>query len=141
MPQEKKSIFARLDHFFDRFEDHSRAFLSRHVIIYSLVGGVAIVLFWRGVWMLADEVGLSSISSIIISVVILLATGLFVSFFVGDRIVLSGLRREKKVIDKTEEELKAESVTLVEVKDELKKIEKEIEHLDGNHHESHHSST
>src|SRR3989338_11344939 len=131
-----KGAVHRVWKFFDHLEDHVRARLSHHPILYSLVGGVAIVLFWRGVWMLADEIGLSSISSIIISVVIMLITGLFVSFFVGDRIVLSGLRREKKVIDKTEEELKAESVTLVEVKDELKKIEKEIEHLDGNHHES-----
>ena len=84
--------------------------------------------------MLADEIGLSSISSIFISVVIMLATGLFVSFFVGDRIVLSGLRREKKVIDKTEEELRAESVTLTEVKDELRKIEEDIAHLDEEHH-------
>jgi hypothetical protein len=139
MQEEKKNIFARVEHFFDKFEDRIRALLSRHVILYSLIGGVAIVLFWRGVWMLADEIGLSSISSIFISVVIMLATGLFVSFFVGDRIVLSGLRREKKVIDKTEEELKAESVTLIEVKDELKKIEKEIEHLDTDHHNRPHS--
>ncbi|OHA18415.1 MAG: hypothetical protein A2664_00525 [Candidatus Taylorbacteria bacterium RIFCSPHIGHO2_01_FULL_46_22b] len=125
-----KGAVHRVWKFFDHLEDHVRARLSHHPILYSLVGGVAIVLFWRGVWMLADEIGLSSISSIIISVVIMLITGLFVSFFVGDRIVLSGIRQEKKVIEKTEEEIKSESVAISEVREELKLIEKGIEKLE-----------
>src|SRR3990167_5669632 len=130
MSEEKKGPIKRTIHFFDRLEDHVRARLSRKPILYSLIGGVAIVLFWRGVWMLADEIGLSSISSIIISIVIMLMTGLFVSFFVGDRIVLSGIRQEKKVIEKTEEEIKSESVAISEVREELKLIEKGIEKLE-----------
>src|SRR3989338_3607214 len=127
--KEEKSIVAKTFHFFDRLEDRVRARLSRRPILYSLIGGVAIVLFWRGVWMLADEIGLSSISSIIISVVIMLMTGLFVSFFVGDRIVLSGLKREKKLIEKTEEEVQAEAAELTQVKKELHKIEGQLEAL------------
>lgn len=134
MREEKRNIIARTNHFFDKLEDHIRAHLSRRPILYSLIGGVAIVLFWRGVWMLADEIGLSSISSIIISVVIMLSTGLFVSFFVGDRIVLSGLRREKKLIEKTEEELRVEGSELSEVKTDLRKIEKKLEDLEGGQH-------
>lgn len=108
-----------------------RAKLSRRPIIYSLIGGVAIVLFWRGVWMVADEYSfMTGWVSIIISVVILLMTGLFASFFVGDQILLSGLKREKKLIDKTESEVKAEEITLFEVKDELEKIEEKLEKMD-----------
>jgi len=133
MQEEKKNAFTRTVHFFDKLEDHIRARLSRRPILYGLVGGVAIVLFWRGVWMLADEIGLSSLSSIIISVVIMLATGLFVSFFVGDRIVLSGLRREKKLIEKTEEEIKVEESEILQVKTELKKIEQKLGEMEDHH--------
>ncbi len=130
MSVERKNIIERTIYFFDKLEDHVRARLSRRPILYSLIGGVAVVLFWRGIWMLADEVGLSSIASVVLSVTIMLMTGLFVSFFVGDQIVLSGLKRDKKLIEKTEEELKTESSTLSEVKEELKKIEREIEHIE-----------
>lgn len=131
--EEQLNYFKKTLHFFDKLEDKVRARLSRRPIIYGLIGGVAIVLFWRGVWMLADEIGLSSVSSILISVVIMLMTGLFVSFFVGDRIVLSGLRKEKKLIEKTEEELKAEESELTQVRKELHKIEQKLESFDDNH--------
>ncbi len=121
-------------HFFDKLEDKIRAWLSRRPITYSLIGGVAIVLFWRGIWMFADEVGLSSVASIVVSVAVMLLTGLFVSFFVGDRIVLSGLRHDKKLIEKTEEELKSESDTIADVRSELRQIEKKLEHLDEDNH-------
>lgn len=131
MNEERKSTVARVFFFFDKLEDHVRARLSRRPIVYSLIGGVAVVLFWRGVWMLADEIGLSSISSIIVSVTIMLMTGLFVSFFVGDQILMSGIKRDKKLIEKTEEEIKEEATTLSEVKSELKKIEHDLEHLEA----------
>ncbi|MCX6718865.1 MAG: hypothetical protein NTZ38_00600 [Candidatus Taylorbacteria bacterium] len=40
--------------FFDKLEDVVRAHLSRYPIAYTFVGGIAIVLFWRGVWHTAD---------------------------------------------------------------------------------------
>ncbi len=136
MQEEKRGVIKRTVHFFDKLEDHVRAKLSRHPIFYGLIGGVAVVLFWRGIWMLADEIELSSISSIIISVVIMVMTGLFVSFFVGDRILLSGLRHEKKFMEKTEEEIKKETSEIVAVKGELKKIEKEIERLEDDRYDT-----
>lgn len=138
MPEEKKNIFQRTIRFFDRFEDHVREGLSRKPILYSLIGGVAVVLFWRGVWMTADQVPfLTGPVSILISLVILLASGLFVSFFVGDQILISGLKKDKKLIEKTEEEIKEESSTLSEVKDELKKIEKDLVHLEEQEKDHH----
>ena len=137
MPQEQKGVIKRTVRFFDRFEDHVRAGLSRHPIIYSLIGGAGVVLFWRGVWLTADQFEfLTGPVSILISVVILLMTGLFVSFFVGDQILMSGLMKDKKLIEKTEEEIRAESSVLSEVKSELKKIEKEIEHIEKHHSHS-----
>ncbi|MFA6273144.1 MAG: hypothetical protein WC673_01480 [Candidatus Paceibacterota bacterium] len=121
-----KKIF----NYFDKLEDRVRAKLSHHPIIYSFIGGVAIVLFWRGVWMTADQYEfLTGPVSILISVVVLLLTGLFASFFIGDRIFLSGLRREKKIFEQTEAEVQKESETLSEVKSELKEIKKTLEDI------------
>jgi hypothetical protein len=129
MNQDAPNIFKKTIRFFDRFEDKVRAGLSRKPIVYSFIGGVAIVLFWRGVWMLADEIGLSSWSSITISVIIMLATGLFVSFFVGDRIVMSGLRHEKKAIEKAQADIAEEQSELSSVQSDIRKIEKSLEFL------------
>ena len=46
--------------------------------------------------------------SIGVSVVILLVSGLFVSFFIGDRIIFVRIEKEKKMEEKTKEELDAE---------------------------------
>ena len=87
----------RLIKFFDRLEDKIRQNLSRVPVIYNIVGGIAIVGFWRGVWMVFDTIPIFNgqygpIINIVFSTVIMLGTGFFVSFFVGDRIILSGLK-------------------------------------------------
>ena len=76
--------------------------------------------------MFADEIELSSISSFIASMVILLSTGLFVSFFVGDSIILTGLRREKKLIEKSEGELAQESEDIARLTKKIDNLEKLI---------------
>lgn len=107
--------------FFDKLEDKIRARLSRVPILYAVIGGTGMILFWRGIWMLADELYMSSIASIAFGVILLLATGLLVTSFIGEQIILSGLRREKKLVDKTEAEILADGVvSLVELKRELK---------------------
>jgi sensor histidine kinase YesM len=125
--------------FFDKLEDVIRHALSRRPLLYALVGGTGVVLFWRGVWHLTDWVLLTyfvlpagpwdGLLSILAGLIILLATGLFASVFVGDAIIISGLRGEKKMIDKAEHEIKSEVELLTEATLELKKIEKKIEEL------------
>src|SRR3989338_950892 len=119
--------------YFDKLEDKIRTKLSHWPIIYALVGGVGIVLFWRGVWHMADEIGLGSFSLILISLILLLSSGLFVSFFIGHYIIFSGLKQEKKIEEKEEAEIemeldlqKAQMNVLMEIKDKINKIEKEI---------------
>ena len=46
--------------------------------------------------------------SLILSVAILLVTGLFVSFFVTDNVILTGMKHERKLVEKTEKELEEE---------------------------------
>ncbi len=120
----KKGLFKRTYVFFDKLEDKIRARLSHHPILYTFIGGFAIVLFWRGVWMTADLFPfLTGPVSIMISVFILLMTGLFASFFVGDVIIMSGLKKEKKLIERTETEVKGEGEVLQEIENELHKLE------------------
>ena len=116
--------------FFDKLEDNIRAALSRRPIIYAFVGGTAIVLFWRGVWMTADSIPfLTGPVSIFISIAILLALGLFVSFFIGDAIIISGLKKEKRLDEKIVSEIKTEFDILQDVQRKLEEIEKEVKAL------------
>lgn len=128
-------------HFFDRLEDRVRARLSHNPIPYGIVGGVAVVLFWRGVWHSADmiEASNSVLSifftapvSLVVSTLILLLTGLFVSFFIGDHIILSGLTHEKKIEEKTEAEVRAEGALLIEIHRKVDAIEREVAALRAN---------
>jgi len=128
----------RLHHFFDKLEDGVREKLSRVPIVYGIIGGVSIVLFWRGVWHGADLLEQSggvlalifgAPVSLVLSALLLMLTGLFVSFFIGDRIILSGLTHEKKIEEKTESEVRAEGALLVEIYKKIEQIETEIAQL------------
>ena len=120
--------------FFDRLEDKIRAGLSRRPIIYAFIGGVGMTLFWRGVWLTADLFPImTGPVSIIVSMVILLITGLLVSVFIGHHIILTGIKQEKKIEERTEAEIKSEIKTeedvLNEIKMRLKKIDNDIQEL------------
>jgi uncharacterized protein YneF (UPF0154 family) len=130
-------------HLFDRLEDHVRGTLSRHPFVYTFIGGAGIVLFWRGVWHTADllEAGggygsviFSSVGSIILGIIILLATGLFVSMFIGDSIIMSGIKKDKKVIDKTIDEIEIEKGDVDETLELIKEVKREVENLEEEIH-------
>jgi uncharacterized membrane protein len=117
--------------FFDRLEDRVRGRLSHRSIIYGFIGGMALVIFWRGVWHSSDilmEKGgflgwmFYEPITIVWTSIILLMTGLFVSLTIGDRIILSGIKHEKKVEEKTEDEIRGEE-------SEIEKLNKKVEGL------------
>ncbi len=112
--------------FFDRLEDHVRGLLSHKPIVYAIIGGVSHVLFWRGVWHIADDYGMGSWTSLIVGIVVLMLTGLIVSAFIGDQIIISGIRNEKKLAEKTEEEVEEESSRLLVAQHELREISKRL---------------
>lgn len=130
-------MIKKILHFFDKLEDKVRGWFSHYPIVYALIGGVGVVLFWRGVWHMADDINMSSITSTIIGAIILLLTGVFVSAFIGSQLIITGLKGEKKLTEKTEEEVKTESGELRRVESKLSKIEKEIveieEYLENEH--------
>lgn len=137
----------RILHFFDKAEDRIRQWLSRRPILYAFIAGVGVVIFWRGVWHLNDflvalysrripmDFGIDAVGlpwwdgplSILIGGLILLLTGPFVSSFIGNEVIISGMRGEKKLAEKTELEVKTEMEKLNELED---KLDRAIRQLD-----------
>ncbi len=119
--------------FLDRLEDKIREDLSHYPIIYGIICAVGVVLFWRGIELVADELAfMTGPVSLLISMIILLSTGVFVSFFIGDSIIISGLRKEGKLIERTEVELEKElgDTEILERKiDRIEKSQEEIKEL------------
>lgn len=143
-------ILKRVTRFFDKLEDRIRGWFSRRPILYAFVGGVGVVLFWRGVWHTADmvmdllfPVHLSATTdyiggwpwwdgplSLFIGSIMLLLTGVFVSDFIGDQIIISGLKGEKKIIEKTEEEVQQEIGTVISLKKDLDELKKRMDKIE-----------
>ncbi|MCR4330681.1 MAG: hypothetical protein NUV49_02260 [Patescibacteria group bacterium] len=117
----------KIIHFFDKLEDKTRAKLSRKPILYALIGGVGLVLFWRGVWHTADSIMfLNGPVSIVVGTIILLMTGVFVSTFIGNKLIITGLSGAKKIDEKTKEEVEAEESQIKNIQGVLKNIEHEL---------------
>lgn len=128
----------KIINFFDKLEDKIRGLLSHFPIIYAFIGGVGVVLFWRGVWHTADAISATfvfqaadtidmpslwdGLISIAASLIFLLPSGLFVSHFIGNEIIISGLRGEKKLAEKTEKELKTETGAIAEIHEHVIEI-------------------
>ncbi len=113
----------------DRAEDKIRHRLSRHPILYAFIGGVGVVLFWKGIWDLADLVQIPALWSILLSIGLMLITGTFVSFFIGDQIIMSGIAKEKRIEQKTEDEIISENVKLSHIDSDIEQMKKQIDEL------------
>ncbi len=136
----KKYIFG----FFDKLEDKTRAKLSHLPILYAFLGGVGVVLFWRGVWHTTDfltayilgETTITLFSlvdgplSFLIGTLILLVTGVYVSAFIGNRLIITGLSGDKKLAEKTAEEILTSEDEMKKIQKTLDKVESQIEHIE-----------
>lgn len=122
----------KLFNFFDKVEDKIRARLSRVPIFYAFVGSIGIVLIWRGIWMIADDIEMSGLVSLFLGVMITITTGLFVSFFIGDKIIISGIKEEKRIDEKTIEEIKKEETTLLKIEQNLDDLKENLREISMN---------
>ena len=116
------NIFEIVYKFFDKLEDRIRRKLTHFPIIYAFIGSVGIVSIWRGIWVISDNWNIPGWLSLFLGVLITLLIGLFVSFFIGENIVISGLNKEKRIDEKTEEEIHQERTVLVEIQKDIKEI-------------------
>lgn len=141
----------KIYNFFDKFEDKIRGKLSHYPIFYAFIGGTGIVFFWRGVWHTTDHAmefffaggdNVTSTSmlqlpwwdgplSILVGTILLLVAGLFVTSFIGNEIIISGLKKEKKIVEKTEEEIKNESTESYKIEQKIRGIDEKLERIEG----------
>jgi len=128
----------KIIHFFDKLEDKVRTRLSHRSIFYAFLGGTFTIIFWRGVWHTADILeakgGIWAYifyepNTIVWTLALLLLTGLFVSIMIGDRIILSGLKHEKKIEEKTEEEVKQEEKDIKSLRNQMTQISRDVEEI------------
>ena len=117
--------------YFDRLEIKIRGKLSHYPILYAFIGGTGVVLFWRGVWHAADDINLGSIISLIIGFVILVVAGVFVTEFIGNKLIISGLVGEKKLSKTEEGQIETEESQLKNLQNTLNRVEKKLNDLEG----------
>jgi len=126
------SIIKKILKPFDLFEDKVRINLSKTPITYAFISGIGIVLFFRGVWHIFDYLpyfGLESYAgggwtTLVLSLILLLSTGTFVSHNLHDEVIISGIKKEKKAMEKTADELRKEENKIAEMDERLKRIER-----------------
>ena len=124
-------MIKRIVDFFDKLEDVIRMRLSHRPILYACIGGIGIILFWKGVWETAEYFPiLYGPISAIIGVVLLLLTGLLVSFFIGESIILSAFNKEKKIEEKTESEVRSEIHTMEQMASKLNTMDAHVERIE-----------
>ncbi|MDO8659257.1 MAG: hypothetical protein Q7K54_01520 [Candidatus Parcubacteria bacterium] len=116
--------------FLKKLENKIRGKLSHHPVVYAFIGGIGIVLFWRGIWHTADAINLSSILSLIMGAVILIITGIFVSEFLGTKLIMSDISGEKKLVEKEEIEIETEESKLKNLQNTLERVEEKLDHLE-----------
>ena len=67
--------------------------------------------------------------SLVLVVIVLLATGLFVSYFIGDTILISGAKSQKKLAEKTSKEVFEEESGVEDIKKVVDSIKKEVDEI------------
>lgn len=122
-------MFKKIKCYFNKLESRIRNRLSHHPTVYAFIGSVGIVLIWRGIWHMADNVNMPAWISLVLGVLIAAVSGLFVSFFVGENIIISGIKNEKRFDQKTEAEIIKEEGILEEIEEEVKEIKEEVDEL------------
>jgi hypothetical protein len=123
------NIFKRIYKFFDKLEDKIRIRLSHKPFLYAFIGSLSVVLIWRGIWEIADTLAIPGWMSLFLGILIALITGLFVSLFIGDKVIMSGINKEKRIDEKTEDEIKKEERVLKDIKNGLKEIKEDLDKL------------
>ena len=139
----------KIKNLFEKIEEKIKIRLSHHPRWYALIVGFGVVLFWRGVWHSTDllnnylnvfqnNLSIDSVTSpwwdgpasLFAGVIVLFFTGAFTSSFIGNELILSGLRQEKRLTQKTETEVKTEEQFVTDIKQELNVMTDKIEQLE-----------
>jgi len=69
--------------------------------------------------------------SALIGLIMLMLTGIFTSSFIGNEIIISGIKGEKKMVEKTEAEMQNETESLKSIRKELKVISNRLKKIES----------
>lgn len=126
-------MFKKTISFFNKLDDKIRSRLSDRPVLYAVIAAIGIVLLWRGIWMIADDMGVSGWASVIVGAVLLLITGVFVSAFIGNRVLLAGLRDQKKMSQQEKKcmelDLQHEHEAIDNISESLEGIKEDIDEM------------
>jgi dolichyl-phosphate-mannose--protein O-mannosyl transferase len=118
---------------FLQIEERARTYFERFPFIHAFLGGVGVVLFWRGIWDLADRFKIDPIMSLAVGCLLLGAIGLFIHTFVGNAIIIKNVEKDKQMTKKAEHEIilieqdvKKEEITLSHLSERINSLEKAI---------------
>ncbi len=118
---------------FLKIEERARTYFERVPFLHAFLGGVGVVLFWRGVWEIADRMRIDPIVSIIVGSLLLGSIGLFLHTFVGNAIIIKNVEKDKRMTTKAEHEIasvekdvKREEVTLGQLSAKIDRLEQVI---------------
>lgn len=121
---------------FLQIEERARTYFERVPFLHAFLGGVGVVLFWRGVWEIADRMRIDPIISIVAGCLLLGSIGLFLHTFVGNAIIIKNVERDKQMTKKAEHEIavvekdiKREEVTLGQLSAKIDRLEQVIKEL------------
>jgi hypothetical protein len=124
--------------FINKSINKTRKKLSKKPVLYSIIAGAFIVLFWRGIWHTTDILEtkggilgfiFSGPVSIILSLIVLLFIGVFVSEFVGDVFLMYGFKKEKEVMSKTKDDVEVEKKNIENVEQVIDDLYEEIDQI------------
>lgn len=122
-------------HFFADSEEKVRSFLCRNAVTYTIGAGIAVIVFLRGIWYVAEgmyhmrfsansyEFWVAGVILVLCSAVIGTIGGIFVKCFIVDVVLLKGLKKEALRAQKTEAELLEEKELEKKIQAELTKTE------------------
>lgn len=122
---------------FLKIEEKARKYFEQFPFIHAFLAGVGVILFWRGVWEIADIRQLSPTASIIWGVLILSGIGLFIHTFIGNAIIIKSVKHEidlekesRKEVREVEKEMTKEEITLAHLSTKLDDLSKKIDHIE-----------
>ncbi len=126
---------------FLKIEDRARKYFERIPFIHAFLAGVGVILFWRGVWEIADIYHFDPTISIVVGIIMLVSIGLFTHTFIGNAIIIKNVKHEiniekenRKDLSTFEKNINNEEVTLAHLSDKIDQLSKKITHIEEHLH-------
>lgn len=85
----------------EKFQKIERKKIRAHHFLFAFLGGVGVILFWAGVWAIAETMlGMHPFAMMLSGIAILSFLGIFISETVGEEILTDDSKKEDYIIDK-----------------------------------------